>query len=327
MKIYPEKLKEGDEIRVIAPSRSLAMISKERRKIAKERFDAMGLKLSFGENVEKEGEFKSSSIRARIEDIHNAFSDTNVKAIITVVGGYNSNQLLKYIDWELIKKNPKIFCGYSDITAICNAIFAKTGLVTYYGPHYSSFGQKLYFDYTLECFKRCLFKNDLLEIEPSKNWSDDCWQKSQEDRELIQNKGFLMINEGSAVGVALGGNLCTLNLLQGTEFFPSLEKSILFIEDDDEVGIETFDRDLQSLIHLPEFKKVKGIVIGRFQKESKVKQNLLFKSIKSKKELEKLPVLADVDFGHTDPKITFPIGGEVKINVGKESSLIHFPKH
>src|SRR3989339_1864763 len=154
-KIYSEKLKSGDEVRIIAPSRSMAILSEEIKNIANRRFEELGLKLSLGKHVNESDEFNSSLIKSRVDDLHEAFSDKNVKAIITVIGGFNSNQLLRYIDWDLIKNNPKIFCGYSDITALNNSIYAKTGLVTYSGPHYSSFGQELYFDYTLEYFKKC----------------------------------------------------------------------------------------------------------------------------------------------------------------------------
>ena len=159
-KIFPNKLKIGDEVRVIAPARSLAIISKENREIANKRIEELGLKISFGKHLDEMDDFASSSIESRIEDLHEAFSDKNVKAVFTVIGGFNSNQLLKYIDWDLIKNNPKIICGYSDITALNDSIFAKTGLVTYSAPQYSTFGQKLYFDYTLDYFKKCLFKND-----------------------------------------------------------------------------------------------------------------------------------------------------------------------
>jgi muramoyltetrapeptide carboxypeptidase LdcA involved in peptidoglycan recycling len=312
-KIYPEKLQVGDEVRIIAPSRSMAILSKETINIANKRFEELGLKLSFGKHIYEIDEFNSSSIESRIEDLHEAFSDKNVKAVITVIGGFNSNQLLRYIDWDLIKNNPKIFLGYSDITVLNNAIFAKTGLVTYSGPHYSTFGKKLYFNYSLEYIKKCLMDDKSFDIKPSSSWSDDEWYLDQNKRELINNSGYLVINEGNAEGTILGANLCTFNLLQGTEYFPDLTNSILFLEDDYETVPHTFDRDLQSLIHLPDFSKVKGLVIGRFQKKSNMTDGLLTKIIKTKKELDKIPVIANVDFGHTDPKITFPIGGEVNI--------------
>jgi len=327
-KIYPEKLKAGDEVRIIAPSRSMAIVSKECREIAKKRFTDLGLKLSFGKHIEESDDFVSSSIESRIEDFHEAFTNKNVKAILTVIGGFNCNQLLRYLDWDLIKNNPKIFCGYSDITAFNNAIFAKTGLVSYSGPHYSTFGQELYFDYTLDYFKKCLLTVEPFEIKPSDNWSDDAWYKNQKDRNLIKNNGFLVINEGKASGTILGANLCTFNLLQGTEYFPEFPKNtVLFIEDDEMSNAVTFDRDLQSMIHQPGFENIKGIVIGRFQKVSQVADNLLIQIIKTKKELDNLPVIANVDFGHTDPKITFPIGGEVNLEVENGKIKLEIIKH
>ena len=326
-KIYPRKLKAGDEVRVIAPVRSLAIISKESQEIANKRFGDLGLKLSFGEHVDEIDEFASTTIESRIEDFHQAFSDTNVKAVITVIGGFNSNQLLKYINWNLIQNNPKIFCGFSDVTALNNAIFAKTGLANYSGPHYSTFGQELYFDYTLEYFKKCLFSEEPFDLKPSDNWSDDPWYKDQKDRNLIKNPGWLVVNEGKSEGTLLGANLCTFNLLQGTEYMPDLRDSILFLEDDEESKPHHFDRDLQSVLHLPNFSKVKGLVIGRFQRVSEIDNNKLIKIIKTKQELNGIPVIANVDFGHTDPKITFPVGGEVSIEVISDNPKITIVKH
>ena len=140
--MIPDKICEGDEIRVISPARSMSIISKETQNISKERFEQMKLKVSYSKHISEIDDFRSSSVSSRVEDFHDAFLDKNVKAILTTIGGFNSNQLLKYIDFDLIKKNPKILCGYSDITVLSNAIFAKTGLVAYSGPHYSTFGIK-----------------------------------------------------------------------------------------------------------------------------------------------------------------------------------------
>ena len=327
-KIYPEKLKAGDEVRVIAPARSMSLISKESREIANKRFADMGLKLTFGKHIEESDDFVSSSIESRIKDLHEAFSDKNVKAISTVIGGFNSNQLLKYIDWDLIKNNPKILCGFSDITALNNAILAKAGLVSYSGPHYSTFGQELYFDYTLEYFKKCLLLEEPFEIKPSDSWTDDKWYMNQKERNPIKNGGWLVINEGEAQGTILGANLCTFNLLQGTEYFPEFPKNtILFIEDDEMSNAVTFDRDLQSTIHQPGFENVKGVVIGRFQKVSQITNDLLIQIIKTKKELNNLPVIAGVDFGHTSPMITFPVGGEVSLEAKDGKVKLEILKH
>ncbi len=326
-KIFPAKLKKGDKVMVVAPSNSLGLISEETRQIAGERFREAGLELSFGKHVGELDDFDSSSIESRVNDLHEAFSDKSVRGIFAVIGGFNCNQLLRYLDWGLIKSNPKVFVGYSDTTALQNAIYAKTGLITYSGPAYSTFGQKLYFDYTLESFKECLFDNKKFDVLPSDSWSDDRWYLDQENRTLHKNYGWLVINEGQTNGTILGANICTFNLLQGTEYFPDISDSILFLEDDAESKLVNFDRDLQSLIHLPNFDKVKGVVIGRFQSASEVKTEQLIKVVKSKKELENVPILANVDFGHTSPIITFPIGGEVELVVKEGNSKIKIVKH
>ncbi|MBU2592796.1 MAG: S66 peptidase family protein [Patescibacteria group bacterium] len=325
--MYPEKLSEGDEVRVIAPVMSLAIISEETRKIADKRFEDLGLKLSFGKHVEETDEFVSTTIEARVEDLHDAFDDSNIKAVLTVIGGFNSNQLLRYINWDLIKSNPKILCGFSDVTALNNSFYAKTGLVTYSGPHYSTFGQELHFEYTLENFEKCLFSSESFAINSSDNWSDDPWYQDQKNRKLVENEGWLTINKGETEGTIIGGNLCTFNLLQGTEYFPSLKDSVLFLEDDEESQPHHFDRDLQSLIHLPVFGGVRGLVIGRFQKASNMDHAKLRKIIGTKQELKNIPVIANVDFGHTDPKITFPVGGEVNIFATDTSQEIKIVKH
>ncbi len=199
--------------------------------------------------------------------------------------------------------------------------------MSYSGPAYSTFAEKKNFEYTLEALKKCIFSNDLFEVKPSEMWSDDPWYMDQEHRNLIQNEGYLVINEGMAEGTLLGGNLCTLNLLQGTEYMPSLENAILFIEDDEASKIVDFDRNLQSLIHLPDFNGVKGIVIGRFQKASEATNELIIKMIQTKRELDHIPVIANADFGHTQSMITFPVGGTVKIEAGGAAVKIEIVKH
>ncbi|WHY22353.1 LD-carboxypeptidase [Paenibacillus sp. G2S3] len=309
----PNKLKPGDELRIISPARSLSLIAAEQRKIAKEQLQKLGFRISFSVNSFEKDDFVSSSIESRIEDLHEAFLDPNVKGILTTIGGFNSNQLLRYIDYSIIAEHPKRLCGYSDITALSNAIYAKTGLVTYSGPHFSTFAMLHDNEYTIEYFRKLMMDNKEILVKPSKHWSDDEWYLDQENRVFIRNEGPFIINDGEAKGTIIGGNLCTLNLLQGTEYMPSLKNSILFLEDDYESSPATFDRDLQSLIHQPDFQHVKGLVIGRFQQGSRMTKNLLTKIITSKEELSDIPVIADVDFGHTAPMITFPVGGQASL--------------
>lgn len=320
------KLKKGDEVRIIAPARSMALLNDDCIEIATKRLTDLGLKVTFGKYVyETDSDYSHGSIEHRAFDLNEAFSDLNVKCILTVMGGYNSNQLLKYIDFENIKNNPKIFCGFSDITALSNAIYAKTGLVTYSGPHFSTFGMLKGNEFTIDHFIKMFFEDEEVNIVSSDTWSNDSWYLDQENREFIKNDGMFIINKGTAEGTIIGGNLCTVNLLQGTKYMPSIKNSILFIEDDGLTGddfLMNFDRDFQSLIALDDFKYVKGIVIGRAEKNCNMNNEKWIKMIKNKVELDNMPVIAGADFGHTTPIITFPIGGYAQIDAIDEIKLV-----
>lgn len=328
--IFPKKFNRGDVVRVIAPATSAKCFDDELIRLATKNIEDLGLTVSFSEHLYEVDMFNSSTAKSRVSDLHEAFLDKCVKGILTFIGGFNSNQMLRLIDWDIIKNNPKIFCGYSDITVLANAIYSKTDLVTYSGLHFSSFGQKKLQEYNIDYFKKCLFSNESFSIEPSKQWSDDRAQKWQsEDRALENNDGWWVINEGYAKGKSIGGNIASLRLLYGTEYMPSLNDTILFVEDDHYTtnDIAEFDRNLQSLIHQQDFSAVRALIIGRFQIGSKMTQEILIEIIKSKKELNSIPVVANVDFGHTDPLVTFPIGGEVEIMLEGDNKKLEIINH
>ena len=298
---------------MVAPARSLSMIGADQRAVADRRLRSLGLEVSFGKSVESCDDFMSSSVAERIADLNVAFEDPEIDGILTVIGGFNSNQLLTHLDFDLIARNPKVFCGFSDITALANAIYARTGLVTYSGPHYSSFGMARQFDYTEAMFRACLFGADPLKLGPADGWSDDEWWIDQDDRRVETTTDWWVINPGRAEGTMLGGNQCTFNLLQGTRFMPSLSDAVLFLEDDAQVKPWDFDRDLMSIIQQPDFAEVSAVVIGRFQRATGMTRPLLEQIVAAKPELSRLPVVANVDFGHTTPIFTFPIGGKVEV--------------
>lgn len=311
--MIPDKLDFGDEIRVIAPSRSLSIIYKDVYENALNTLVSKGFKVSFSKNSRELDETNSSSIESRVSDLHDAFTDKNVKAILTCIGGFNVNQILDYIDYSLIKNNPKILCGYSDITALANAIYAKTGLVTYNGAHFSTFGFDKDKDYTIQYFEKCLMQNNSFVISPSN-----------------EEKIYHPVVQGFAKGEIIGGNLCTLNLLQGTNYMPDLNNKIVFIEDDNICGdyfCVEFDRNLQSLIHSSGFSGIKGIVFGSFNDSCNLDFNNINRIVRNKKQLLNIPVAFNVDFGHVFPLITFPIGGTVKLNVDDKNVTIEIVNH
>ncbi len=326
--IYPEALKAGDEVRVIAPARSLALIGQDCRQLATARLsEELGLKVSFGKYVEEKDAYGSSSVAHRVEDLHAAFADKKVKAVLTVIGGFNSEELLGNIDWGLIKRNPKIFCGFSDITALSNAIYAKTGLVAFSGPHYSSFGMKKGFDYTLEQFKKALMGTHRTQVLPSANWSDDAWYIDQEKRAFVANEGLKVWKQGKAKGPIVGGNLSTLILL-GREYMPKLEGAVLFVEEcnDSDLDKVLFMRNFGALTRTTGFEKIKGIVFGRFQKGTHWTDEDFRELFARRPELSErdIPMVTGADFGHTTPCFTFGVGGTAELDATPKGAALYF---
>ena len=314
------KLKIGDEIRVIAPSRNMKILSDETINTAIKRLEELGFKVTFGKNVYNSinDVYGCASIEDRVKDLHEAFLDKNVKAILTVLGGFNVNQILDYIDYDIIKNNPKIICGFSDITALLNAIYAKTGMVTFSGPHFSSFGMLKGIEYTAENMQKMLFGDGKNQLHPSPEWSDDLWFLDQNNRTFIRNEGYWKLQGGNAEGTLIGGNLCTFNLLLGTQYRPAFTKNtVLFIEDTENSNIAEFTRNFQAIIQQPDFANVKAVLIGRFQKKSEVtREQLEFMINRFAPKLKGLPIIANLDFGHSTPLLTIPVGGTAKIDQG-----------
>lgn len=305
------------EVRLVAPSMSLSENDKTKILKAEKYFKNLGYSLTVGKYIfDKDVYFGCSSIKNRVEDLMNAFLDKNVEIIVCANGGYNVNQILPYLDYDIIKQNPKIIIGYSDITALLIAIMNKTNLVTYYGPMLSGFSSNN--EYTLQYFEKIL-KNENFMIKPSKEIYDYKKQNNKIEKTILKNDGMVVIQNGNAFGKIIGGNLCTLNLLQGTEYMPNLNDSILFLEDDaddfgNDVFLLEFDRNLESLLQLPNC-KIKGIVFGRFQLCSNMTIDKLKTIIKNKEKLRDIPIIYGVDFGHTNPMITIPIGAYCNLKI------------
>jgi muramoyltetrapeptide carboxypeptidase LdcA involved in peptidoglycan recycling len=317
--VVPPKLRPGDLIRVIAPSRSLAALPDDQHATSTQRMESLGLRVSFGRRVREIDEFRSSSVASRVADLHEAFADREVKGVFSVIGGFNANQLLRAIDWKLLAANPKVFCGYSDITALQNAMLAKSNLVTYSGPHFSTFAMIKGIEYDLAQLRRCVMEEGAYEVEPSPTWSDDAWFMDQENRTFHPNAGPWTLTKGAAEGMVVGANLCTFNLLQGTEWMPPLAGAMVFVEEDEQAGSLTpveFDRNLQSLLHQPGGDRIAALVIGRFQPGSQMTPELLRRIVETKPELGRVPVAAGFDFGHTTPHFSFPVGGRARLDCG-----------
>ncbi|MFH6649914.1 MULTISPECIES: S66 family peptidase [Streptococcus] len=306
-----KKLKKGDHIRVVSPSSSIERIGGfEANLAAKEKLEELGFKLSFSEHYFENDIFDSAPIASRVADLEVAFADESVDAILTTIGGVNCNELLPYLDFDLIARHPKIFCGYSDTTALLNAIYAKTGMQTYMGPAYSSFKMDLGQQYQTEAWLKAVTQ-DSYDLIPSPEWSSDAWYLPDAPRTFYPTE-WKVYNPGQASGIAIGGNISTLNLLTGTEFAPRPDNYILFLEEAEDDDYLIIARHLTALLQA--YPNPQAVLIGRFPKETKMTEEILLAILDKHPILKKVPVLYDLDFAHTQPLFTITIGGQVELD-------------
>ncbi len=323
MKLFPRKLRPGDQVRIIAPSCSFLTLKKRTRQRAKAVLEALGLRVSFAKHLEEINSFDSSSVKSRLSDLHDAFADPDVRMVLCARGGFNSNELFTGIDYNLVRANPKILCGFSDITALAHALYVRAGLVTYSGPNFGSLGEECDLEYTIDSLQSCLFSNEPFTLKASRQWFDYARSGKRKGKFVAhRGEGLVTIHPGRAEGTLLGANACTMNLLQGTDCFPDLRGCVLFLEDDYESQGHHFNCHLQSLLLQPSFAGVLGMVIGRFESASRMPIDLLRQSIAQYPQLRRMPIIGNADFGHTQPKITFPIGGTVTMDAARKEITI-----
>ena len=313
-----KKLKKGDHIRVVSPSSSIQSIGGFDANVsAKEKLEELGFDISFSSNYFEHDLFDSASITSRVEDLHEAFADESVDAILATIGGYNSNELLPYLDYDLMAQNPKIFCGYSDTTALLNAIYTKTGIQTYMGPSYSSFKMEAGQDYQTEAWLKAVTQ-DSYELTPSSEWSSDAWYLPDTPRTFYPTE-WKVYKAGMASGIAIGGNLSTFALLRGTPYAPQVENYVLFVEEAEGYPPEHFLREFAALLQA--YPNPQAVIIGRFPKECEMTEEILLAILDKHPLLKTIPVLYDVDFAHTQPLFTITIGGQVTLDT--EKMVIH----
>lgn len=333
--IIPEKFQTGDQIRVLALSRSLGGLKQYPGftdadiEFGRNRVEALGLRVTFGQHVMEGNAHLTTSVESRLEDLRAALTDPSVKGILSVSGGMGAIQLVDQLDYDLIAAHPKVFSGYSDNGFLWNAIYARTGLVSYYGPNFSSFMNRKDGEYTGRSFQTCLFNAQPFDVVPATEWSDDNWVKDQENRTFLPNEGWWAVNEGEAEGTIVGGSYYTLNMLKGSEYFPPLQDAILFLEHPStgKTSLMDLDMGLRALSFLPQFKQVRGIVIGRFARNARIDREKLTSIIQSIAAAAHIPVAANCDFGHTTPMMTVPIGGRCRLRVGGGKTEIVITQH
>ena len=323
--IIPDKLKIGDTIALVSPSAGLAPFAMHRIDSAVSFFKDQGFKVRIAKNALKNAGYVSATAKERAEDLNEVFSDPKVKGVMATIGGNHSNQILPFIDWKIVKNNPKIFIGYSDITVLHNAIFAQTGLQTYYGPcAMTQFGENpKVFDYTWENFKRVLFAGPAekkIEVKPSEFFCEDTsldWFKREDlirPRKIEKNGGWAWWREGRAEGRIAGGCVPSINHLLGTKYWNDPKDSIFFIDIPEgasyNLGLAVSEADsyLADLANAGVFDDIAGLVVGRPYRYSEEESKKLREIIIGYARNKDYPILANVNIGHVDPIITLPYG-------------------
>ncbi|MBK9255298.1 MAG: LD-carboxypeptidase [Saprospiraceae bacterium] len=292
--IKPPALKKGDKVGLIAPG---SPIQPEKFQNAVTNLENLGLVPVYTETVFKRNGYLAGTDQERLDDLHKMIADTDVKAVWCLRGGYGCTRLLPMLDYKLIRKNPKIIIGYSDVTALLLAIHQKTGLITFHGPVAIS---NIFTPYSAITVESVLFGNTTIPLKiPYTEQSD---QKFQQD--------IYTITKGVASGILTGGNLSLLVALIGTKYAPTYKNKIVFIED---VGEKPYriDRMLTQMIQATDISKAAGIILGVFHDCEAKESDLSFtlkKTISEKLSQLNIPCFYGFSFGHVSDICTFPIG-------------------
>lgn len=310
------QISRGGTIAVIAPANTRAAMPERLVQIGCARLRGLGYTVKFGKNVDKQHLHTAGTIEERLSDWEDAITDPEVDAIMAVFGGYNSNHLLEGIDYTALRDAGKIVIGYSDVTALLNGIYRKTGLKTLHGPGFSNFCDPNMFPESVDCFCQVMEGEAPIQFLAPEFSASDLWylKPGFGPRERFPHTGWRVVKEGEAQGDVVGGNLETFLSLAGTPYFPDIDGKILLIESGFGVPAGRFDREMTQLRHIGFLSAIRGLLVGQFPHDSPLSQRSLLDDIlyTATRGID-LPIIADVNFSHVDPVFTIPIGGRVSL--------------
>jgi muramoyltetrapeptide carboxypeptidase len=302
----PKKLNKKDVIGIISPASSPDEFSRVEKGV--KYLESLGYRVKVGKHVGKNHGYLAGNDEERLEDLHSMFKDKNVNAIFNVRGGYGAFRFLDKIDYRLIRNNPKIFVGYSEMTSLQMAFLEKTGLVTFGGPMVAVDFHDEISPYTCENF-----------------WATITSNKKPGKLKYTETEKLPYLKKGSASGRVIGGNLAVLAALLGTDYFPNPTGKILMIEEIGEVPYRV-DRMLNQLRLSGTFKKIKGIILGRFvdcnERDPEKKTLTLGEVIQHYIGSVEVPSIYTFPHGHIKDFITIPFG--IKVNLNATKGIVEF---
>lgn len=339
--IKPKKLKPGDRVAAVSLSWGGAGEFPHRYREGKRQFEAeFGVTVVEARHALRDANWLARNPKARADDLMEAFADTSINGIISTIGGDDSIRILPYLDLNVIRRNPKIFLGYSD-TTISHAACFKAGLVSFYGPAFmSGFAENGgLFPYLVGSVRKTLFSDEPIGvIAPNRegwtverlDWSNP--QNQSRKRELRVCTGWVFHQEaGRREGMLFGGCLEALDWLRGTAFWPEpaqLKGAVLFLETSEEAPAPAMvARFVRSLAAMGVLEQLSGILLGRpggqIRPESHgAYADALTHAVRQEYALSELPIVTNMDFGHTDPMFVIPQGISLRIDSGKKELWI-----
>lgn len=315
--IKPAALRPGDTVGIISPSWFGGAPFRPRLEHGVRQIKALGFRTRVGTHALRNAGWVSASPEARVSDLHDMFRDPEVRAVIATIGGDHACQLLPLIDWDLIRANPKVFMGFSDITVLNVAIWAETGLVTFNGPSvmtdWAEFPAMP--EYARESALAAITRPlPMGALHPAPAWTEEFldWETGEDRtraRTMTPSTGWTWLRAGRAEGRLIGGCLESLQHLRGTRWWPDFRNAILFLETSEErPSPATVAGMLSDYENMGAFSEIRGMVVARPYGYTDSDRHRLHDVIRERTARWAFPVLADIDAGHTSPILTLPIG-------------------
>ena len=327
MAIKPPRVRPGDTVAIVSPSFGAVGRWPHRVERATAYLKSLGLEVRLMPNAARSESWISAPAEARVADLHDAFLDTSVSVVLAGIGGNHSNQLLPLLDYDLVRSNPKVFQGLSDITVLHWAFANYAGLSTFYGPavvpELGEFPAVL--PYTDRYLRAAWFGDQPIEFEPATEWTDEVldWDTKADlirPRELRPSEGWVTVRDGHATGPLLGGCLETVCWhLKGSATWLDPTGAILLLETSEEAPSPAYvDAYLTDLEQIGVFDAAAALLVGRPYGYTPELARELWDVVARRTEPAGLPVLANIDAGHADPMFTLPFGVEAEVDAGQK---------
>lgn len=321
--VKPKRLKKGDRIRIVAPASSMVWLAEPTVKIGVRNLETLGFEVEIHPDVYRTYKGTAGRPHERAESLMEAFTDESVDGVMCCWGGWNSNDIIDYLEYTVFRENPKVFTGFSDITVLNTVLYQNAGLINFHGLAFITFTHDFLMDWELEVFEHVVMNGTApYSVEASPTMFDDplFWQHPDKTVEEVKNPGWTVVKEGETTGRLIAGHLGSLLCLAGTKYWPDLDNHILILEcSEDDIGPNNISRQLRHLKQLGALDEISGLIFGRNPEMLGLKGDQSIESLLVDVVDKDIPVVAQFDFGHTNPFATIPVGIRAELSTEKKA--------